>query len=77
MPVMTEGQVRVGTTAFRRINVALFCAGFVTFVTLYDVQPLLPLFAREFRVSPAIASLPLSCATMALALGMQIGRAHV
>ena len=67
---MTEGQVRVGTTAFRRINVALFCAGFVTFVTLYDVQPLLPLFAREFRVSPAIASLPLSCATMALALGM-------
>lgn len=70
MPVMTEGQVRVGTTAFRRINVALFCAGFVTFVTLYDVQPLLPLFAREFRVSPAIASLPLSCATMALALGM-------
>ena len=70
MPVITEGQVRVGTTAFRRINVALFCAGFVTFVTLYDVQPLLPLFAREFQVSPAIASLSLSCATMALALGM-------
>ena len=65
-----EGEVRVGTAAFRRINIALFCAGFVTFITLYDVQPLLPLFAREFGVSPAVASLPLSFSTIALALGM-------
>ena len=70
MPSIKEGQVRVGTSRFRRINVALFCAGFVTFVTLYDVQPLLPLFAQEFSISPAMASLPLSCATIALALGM-------
>ena len=70
MPAIKEGQVRVGTSRFRRINVALFCAGFVTFVTLYDVQPLLPLFAQEFSISPAMASLPLSCATIALALGM-------
>jgi YNFM family putative membrane transporter len=69
---ITEGAVRVGTSEFRRINVALFCAGFVTFITLYDVQPLLPLFAREFGVSPAVASLPLSFATIALALGMLI-----
>ncbi len=69
---LREGQVRVGTPEFRRINIALFCAGFVTFVTLYDVQPLLPLFAQEFGVSPAVASLPLSCATIALALGMLI-----
>jgi len=67
-----QGQVRVGTSEFRRINIALFCAGFVTFVTLYDVQPLLPLFAQEFKVSPAMASLPLSCSTIALALGMLI-----
>lgn len=67
---ITDGTVRIGTPAFRRINVALFCAGFVTFVTLYDVQPLLPLFAQEFGVTPAMASLPLSCATIALALGM-------
>ncbi len=72
MSEITEGEVRVGTSRFRRINVALFCAGFVTFVTLYDVQPLLPLFAQEFRVSPAVASLPLSCATIALAFGMLI-----
>ncbi|GAM11443.1 putative MFS-type transporter YybF [Geobacter sp. OR-1] len=66
---VTEG-VRTGTAAFRRINLALFCAGFVTFVTLYDVQPLLPLFAQEFGVSPATASLPLSIATASLAIGM-------
>ena len=72
MTVIKEGAVRVGTPEFRRINVALFCAGFVTFITLYDVQPLLPLFAQEFGVSPAIASLPLSFATIALAVGMLI-----
>ncbi|HIJ89115.1 MAG TPA: MFS transporter [Desulfuromonadales bacterium] len=72
MSLLPQGQVRVGTSEFRRINVALFCAGFVTFVTLYDVQPLLPLFAAEFKVSPAVASLPLSCSTIALALGMLI-----
>ncbi|MEI7817120.1 MAG: MFS transporter [Desulfuromonadales bacterium] len=72
MSVVMEGQVRIGTSGFRRINVALFCAGFVTFVTLYDVQPLLPLFALEFGVSPALASLPLSSATISLALGMLI-----
>ncbi|MEI6703594.1 MAG: MFS transporter, partial [Deltaproteobacteria bacterium] len=70
--IVRDGQVRVGTAEFRRINIALFCAGFVTFITLYNVQPLLPLFAKEFGVSPAVASLPLSCATIALALGMLI-----
>jgi YNFM family putative membrane transporter len=67
-----EGQVSVGTASFRRANLALFCAGFVTFVTLYDVQPLLPLFSREFGVSPAMGSLPLSVSTCALAIGMLI-----
>jgi len=69
---LTEGQVSIGTASFRRANLALFCAGFITFVTLYDVQPLLPLFSREFGVSPAVGSLPLSVATGALAIGMLI-----
>ena len=69
---ITEGQVSVGTASFRRANLALFCAGFITFVTLYDVQPLLPLFSREFKVSPAMGSLPLSFATCSLAIGMLI-----
>lgn len=67
-----DGQIRSGTGAYRRANLALFCAGFVTFITLYDLQPLLPLFAREFGISPAAASLPLSFSTVALALGMLI-----
>ncbi|MDU0460457.1 MAG: MFS transporter [Geobacteraceae bacterium] len=67
-----DGQIRIGTAAYRRANMALFCAGFVTFITLYDLQPLLPLFAREFSISPAAASLPLSFSTVALALGMLI-----
>ena len=69
-PPVGDGHVQAGTSAYRRVNLALFCAGFITFVTLYDLQPLLPIFSREFGISPAVASLPLSCATVALALGM-------
>lgn len=65
-----NGRVSTGTEAYRRINLALFCAGFVTFITLYDVQPLLPLFTREYSVTPAMASLALSCSTVTLAAGM-------
>jgi MFS family permease len=55
---------------YRQANLALFCAGFITFVTLYAIQPLLPLFTREFSISPAISSLPLSISTATLAVGM-------
>ena len=57
-----------GTAAYRRANLALFIAGFVTFSTLYDFQPLLPVISREFGVSPAAGSLALSAATFALAV---------
>jgi len=61
------GQLERGTRAYRRANLALFVAGFVTFSTLYTIQPLLPLLADEFNVAPATASLALSVATFALA----------
>lgn len=48
----------------------LFAAGFVTFSLLYETQPVLPLLAGTFGLSPAAASLSLSAATFALALGM-------
>jgi len=48
----------------------LFAAGFVTFSLLYETQPVLPLVAGAFGLSPAEASLSLSAATLALALGM-------
>lgn len=55
-----------------RIRLALFLAGFATFSLLYSVQPLLPEFARAFKVDPATASLPLSLATGALALAILV-----
>jgi YNFM family putative membrane transporter len=62
--------IAAGTPVFRRTTLALFAAGFSTFAVLYGVQPLMPVFADEFHVSPAESSLALSapCATLALAL---------
>ena len=59
-----------GSTAYRRVSLALFAAGFATFSLLYCVQPLLPAFARDFRVGPAEASLALSLTTGFLALAI-------
>lgn len=56
-----------GTGEYRRANLALFFAGFVTFSTLYDFQPLFPNLVSEFGISPTVASLSLSLATFALA----------
>ena len=53
-----------------RVVVAFFLAGFSTFSLLYCVQPLLPVFARDFRVGPAESSLALSLATSALAVSI-------
>lgn len=52
--------IRHGTPEFHRTNLALFSAGFATFALLYCVQPLMPVFAREFQVSAAQSSLSLS-----------------
>jgi YNFM family putative membrane transporter len=52
---------------FRQTTLGLFSAGFATFALLYCVQPLMPVFARDFQVSAAASSLPLSLATGFLA----------
>lgn len=62
--------VHHGTRAFRRINLALFAAGFATFGLLYCVQPLLPEFTRDYGVSAAVSALSLSLTTGVLAFGM-------
>jgi MFS transporter, YNFM family, putative membrane transport protein len=61
-----------GTPAFRRLNLALFAAGFSTFAILYCVQPLLPEFSQEFHVSAAVSSLSLSLSTGLLAIAMLV-----
>ena len=48
----------------------MFAAGVSTFVLLYATQPLLPLLARDFQVSPASSSLTLALSTGTLALAL-------
>lgn len=69
-PESTFEAIKPDSPRYRLVNLSLFCAGFITFVTLYDIQPLLPLFSREFNVSPATGSLPLSISTLTLAVTM-------
>lgn len=64
------GKLQQGTTAFRKANFALFAGGFITFSILYDVQPLMPIFTKEFHVTAATGSLTLSVTTFTLAVAM-------
>jgi YNFM family putative membrane transporter len=59
-----------GTAAYRRASFALFLSGFATFSLLYCVQPLMPIFAADFGVSPAASSLSLSLSTGLLAFAI-------
>lgn len=65
-----EAKISRGEPDFLRVTAALFFGGFSTFALLYCVQPLLPVFARFFDVSPAVSSLSLSVATGVLAVSM-------
>lgn len=67
---MPSSYIEKGTTRFWKASSALFAGGFVTFSTMYDTQPLLPLFSEQFHVSPAVASLSLSLTTSSLAIAM-------
>ena len=70
-----ERFIERGTREFRLANVALFAAGFTTFALLYCVQPIMPVFSKEFRIGAAEASLSLSAATQSLAFAMLIASA--
>jgi YNFM family putative membrane transporter len=59
-----------GTAGYRRLGLALWCAGLATFVLVYCVQGLLPTLAVEFGVSSTVSSLALSATTAGLALAV-------
>ena len=63
-------RIAVGTADFKRTNRAMFFGGFSCFALLYCVQPLMPLLAHEFALTPAQSSLSLSISTGALALSL-------
>lgn len=72
MHAVTPPHIHRGTRAFHCTNLALFSAAFSTFALMYCVQPMMPLFSREFLVSPASSSLSLSFTTGFLAFSMLI-----
>jgi YNFM family putative membrane transporter len=71
----TAALIDRGSPAFRRVNLAMFAAGFAAFSLMYCVQPLLPVFADDFHVSPAGASLALSLSTFSLAGALLVASA--
>ena len=62
------GYIAPGGKSFRVTILALFLGSFVTFADLYSTQPIIPLFAKEFGVTPAVASLTLSFCTGMLSI---------
>ncbi|WP_343152726.1 MFS transporter [Buchnera aphidicola] len=62
--------VRKNTTDFIKISLSFFFAGFSTFSILYCVQPILPIFSKEFNLTPSQSSLSLSATTITMAIGM-------
>jgi YNFM family putative membrane transporter len=67
---MTPTPISAGSPEFKRINRAMVFGGFSTFALLYCVQPLMPLLARDFQLTPAQSSLALSVATGTLAVSL-------
>ncbi|GAA1399001.1 MFS transporter [Luteococcus peritonei] len=59
-----------GEPAYRRLTVALFLAGLVSFAAIYCTQPLLPLLGEAFGRSPAETALTVSATTIALGLAL-------
>ena len=62
------GYIEPSGKSFRVTILALFLGSFVTFADLYSTQPIIPVFAKQFGVSPAMASLTLSFSTGTLAI---------
>ncbi len=57
---------------YKRITVALFLAGLATFALVYATQPLLPLLADDFGVSPTTSTLTVSVTTVAMGAALLI-----
>lgn len=64
--------IKRGHIGYRAMMGSLFLGGFSTFVLLYFVQPLLPIFAQAFHIDATASSLSLSVATGMLAVGLLI-----
>ncbi len=61
---------RMGTAPYRRMTVAMVAGGLANFSLLYFVQPLLPMLAEQYKISPAESANALSITTLALIGGL-------
>lgn len=61
---------RRGSTEYRRLLAALFCAGIATFAQLYSPQGVLPQISKDLGVGAASAALMVSACTIGLAVGV-------
>ncbi|MDF2825422.1 MAG: major facilitator transporter [Mycobacterium sp.] len=59
-----------GSTEYRRLLAALFCAGIATFAQLYSLQGVLPQVAEHYGIGAADAALTVSLATVGLAISV-------
>lgn len=64
-----EHGVAPGSPEYRRLMVALVCAGLATFAQLYAPQAILPLVSADLQVTAAQSALLVSAATIGLAAG--------
>ena len=70
LPIPPRAGYRTGERGYRRTAFALFTAGMATFMTLYYVQGLLPMFSDHYGVSPAVSALAVSVTTGLLAVAI-------
>ncbi|ATO19307.1 MFS transporter [Acinetobacter sp. LoGeW2-3] len=66
----SSSHIEYGSSAFKAVLFSLFLAGFAIFSSLYCVQPMMPILADYFYISPTQSSFPLSFSTIALAVGL-------
>uniref|UniRef100_UPI003F5CBFA5 MFS transporter n=1 Tax=Buchnera aphidicola TaxID=9 RepID=UPI003F5CBFA5 len=70
MKLKKKEYIQKNTKHFYKVILALFLGGFSTFSILYCVQSILPIFSKQFYLTPAESSFSLSAATVMMAIGM-------
>lgn len=70
--VSVDERYRIKDLNFWRIIIGFCLASCLIFANLYIVQPLLPEYARDFNISPTIASLSLTMSTISLIIGLLV-----
>lgn len=73
VPVSVDIYAEKGSLAFKRIALCVFLAGLSCFAQLYLFQPILPVLASQFSITPAESSFAVSFSTLGMASGLFSG----